>query len=202
MSPLQSNSPISFLASFVVVALTATACAAVRNDPYGSSKALHFIRTSCTATDYPNLCFSSLSGYAGTIRTDPIQLAQAALSVSLTGARATATSIAKTLKSGGVGAKEAGAISDCVDNIGDSVEELRKTIKEMGGLRKSKNFKLCISDMQTWVSSALTDENTCMEEFPSSSMALAARNSVRDEIVKAAQLTSNALSLINGLSGV
>ncbi|WOL07561.1 21 kDa protein-like [Canna indica] len=189
--------------TLIALAVNANTCAAVKPDPYGGSKTLNFIRSSCTATQYPNLCFTSLSAYAGTIQTSPRQLAHAALSVSLTTARSTVTSISKMLKGSGASSREAEAISDCMDNMADSVDELRKSLQEMGHLR-GKNFKVCVNDMQTWVSSALTDENTCMEGLPASSTSMVAsqRSAIRGEIVKAAQLTSNALSLINGLNGV
>lgn len=187
----------------VALAVSAGTCSAARPEPYGG-KNLNFIRSSCGATQYPSLCFSSLSAYASTIQRSPVQLAQAALSVSLTGARTTAATITKLLKGSGaaVGAREAEAMNDCLENMGNSVEELRDSLKEMGHL-KGKDLRLRVNDMQTWVSSALTDENTCMEGLPTTaSMKVGVRGTIRGEIVKAVQLTSNALSLINGLSGV
>ncbi|THU65507.1 hypothetical protein C4D60_Mb05t04400 [Musa balbisiana] len=49
------------------------------------------------------------------------------------------------------------AMKDCMETLGDSVSELQESLTAMGRLGgKSKRFR--ISNMQTWVSAALTDD--------------------------------------------
>jgi pectinesterase inhibitor-like protein len=57
-----------------------------------------------------------------------------------------------------------------------------------------------MSDLQTWVSAALTDENTCTEGFQEINATGNIKTIVRGKIVQVAQLTSNALALINKLA--
>lgn len=92
-------------------------------------------------------------------------------------------------------------MKDCVEVLGDSVDELRRSIGEMGHLRTS-SFQLTMSDVQTWVSAALTDENTCTDGFQETASATGAdfKTAVRGRVVEVAQLTSNALALINQLA--
>jgi len=62
---------------------------------------------------------------------------------------------------------------------------------------------MTMSDVQTWVSAALTDESTCMDGFEESEMSIDGTNTksrVRGLVVQVAQLTSNALALINQLA--
>lgn len=80
--------------------------------------------------------------------------------------------------------------------IDDSIDELQKSIGEIVRIRRS-NFVLIMSDLQTWVSAALTDEDTCMDGFSGRAMNGYAKMMVRKRIVKIAHLTSNALALIN-----
>ncbi|MBA0796685.1 hypothetical protein Gohar_007432 [Gossypium harknessii] len=87
-------------------------------------------------------------------------------------------------------------MADCVEVIGDSVDELRQSIEELGHISRS-NFALTMSDIQTWVSAALTDEDTCMDGFAGKSMNGNVKTMVRKRIVKIAHLTSNALALVN-----
>jgi pectinesterase inhibitor-like protein len=54
-----------------------------------------------------------------------------------------------------------------------------------------------IDDVQTWVSAALTDESTCSDGFAGNAMNGNLKTAVRGRIVNIAQLTSNALALIN-----
>ncbi|BAT91348.1 hypothetical protein VIGAN_06266900 [Vigna angularis var. angularis] len=107
----------------------------------------------------------------------------------------------------GLKPREVAAMKDCVEVLSDSVDELRRSIDGMIHLRTS-NFEMTMSDVQTWVSAALTDENTCTDGFQESPTAAAAatiggtntKTRVRGLVVQVAQLTSNALALINQLA--
>ncbi|CAI9092063.1 OLC1v1027210C1 [Oldenlandia corymbosa var. corymbosa] len=162
-----------------------------------------FIRSSCSSTTYPRLCYSSLANQATVIRNDPNLLASAALSVSMNSARSTSSMMVKLAQSHGLTPREVGAMHDCVETLSDSVDLLRKSMGEMGQLRGSKaDFGLLMSDIQTWVSAALTDDDTCTEGFAGKTMNGNTKLAVRRDIVNVAHLTSNALALINAYSSL
>lgn len=98
-------------------------------------------------------------------------------------------------------AREAEALSDCVEELGDAVEELHWSIEEMGADKRKNDesdFELRMSDIKTWVSAALTDEDTCVDGFSEKSMdGSEIKSAVREHIVNVAQMTSNALALVN-----
>jgi len=54
-----------------------------------------------------------------------------------------------------------------------------------------------MSNVETWVSSALTDESTCGDGFAGKALDGRIKASIRARMVSVAQVTSNALSLIN-----
>ncbi|KAF4372124.1 hypothetical protein F8388_000340 [Cannabis sativa] len=94
--------------------------------------------------------------------------------------------------------KEVAAMKDCVEELSDSVDELKRSMGEMSKVGKeSRDFKIMINDIQTWVSAALTDESTCSDGFGGNDMNGNLKTVVRGKIVNVAQLTSNALALIN-----
>lgn len=97
--------------------------------------------------------------------------------------------------------REVAAMRDCVEMLSDSVDELQKSISEMGNF-KSSGFEMMISDVQTWVSAALTDESTCTDGFAGNGLNGNLKTVVRGRIVNIAQLTSNALALINRYASV
>ncbi|KAK6132164.1 hypothetical protein DH2020_034089 [Rehmannia glutinosa] len=167
----------------------------------GDTKNTQFIRTSCSATTYPTLCYSSLSSHASAIQQDPKLLAHAALSVSLDTARSTSADMVKISRRAGLTRREAGAMADCVEELSDSVDQLRKSMAEMNQI-KGSNFGLTMSDVQTWVSAALTDEDTCMDGFAGKVMNGAARAAVRGRILNVVHMTSNALALINSYAAI
>ncbi|CAI9295752.1 unnamed protein product [Lactuca saligna] len=157
-----------------------------------------FIRTSCSLTSYPTLCFNSLSTRSGAIQTSPKLLAQTALSITLDTTRTTSLAMIKLSQVHGMAPQEVAAMKDCIELLSDAVYELKKSLEEMSQ-PGSKDFRLVMSDIQTWVSSALTDEDTCSEGFVNDPKM---KSVVRGKIVNVAHLTSNALALINNYASL
>ncbi|XP_022943092.1 21 kDa protein-like isoform X2 [Cucurbita moschata] len=167
--------------------------------PQSSSSSTEFIKTSCSSTTYPRLCFSSLSLHAASIQTSPRLLATAALSVSISSVKSATTQILKLSHAHGLSPRDVSALNDCLEELGDSVDSLISSISEMPKLR-GNDFDVVMSNIQTWVSAALTDETTCSEGFQGKAVNSGVKAVVRSKIVNIAQLTSNALSLINRIA--
>lgn len=156
-----------------------------------------YIKTSCSVTTYPRLCYHSLAIYAGKIKTNPKVLAHTALNVTLAATKDTSVIMRKLSKIRGLKPVETAAALDCVEEIGDAVDELQQSLYELGHVVRGSNFWHQMSDIQTWVSAALTDEHTCMDGFEERHMRGRVETVVRRYIVNVAHLTSNALALIN-----
>lgn len=140
--------------------------------------------------------------HADLIQSNRALLTGTALNVTLASAKSTSTMMSTLAKSQGLKPREVAAMKDCVEVLGDSVDELRRSIGEMSHLTPS-NFEMTMSDVQTWVSAALTDESTCTDGFQESvavSDGTDIKTTVRGRVVQVAQLTSNALALINQLA--
>lgn len=170
-------------------------------NPANPKGATNFIRTACRETLYPQLCLQCLSKYAHKIQQNERQLASAAIEVSLTRARSTASFVSKFYGLKGIKPREYQAIKDCIDNMGDSVEQLSQSLRELEKTNSAagggQDFMWHISNVQTWVSAALTDDNTCLDGFSGSSMNGKLKVAIRNRVVHVAQVTSNALALIN-----
>ncbi|KAL2238062.1 pectinesterase inhibitor 10-like [Sesamum indicum] len=160
-----------------------------------------YIRVSCRQTLYPKLCQKSLAKYATEIKTSPKLLATTALLVTFN----TTHSVSKRLRKLSVNRAlklkpgEIQALLECVEEVSDSVYELRKSIKELNDSRKGPEFELRMSDVQTWVSAALTDDDTCMDDFTTRGKV---KVLVRRFVVRIARLTSIALAFINNYAAV
>ncbi|PSS11503.1 Pectinesterase inhibitor domain protein [Actinidia chinensis var. chinensis] len=161
-----------------------------------------FIKKSCDeVTIYPKLCYTSLSTYANKIKSSPKRLAATALSVTLSATKSTSVVIKNMSKSHGLKLREAEAISDCVELVGDSVDELRRSMEELAHMGGS-NFEFRLNNIQTWVSGALTNDDTCMDGFAGKGMNGQVKTTVRGLILGVANLTSNALALINNYGAI
>ncbi|KAM0872162.1 hypothetical protein ACQ4PT_038902 [Festuca glaucescens] len=188
------------LLAAVLLAFAAAAAAAA------APAATDFIRKSCHATQYPSVCVQSLSAYsaAGSPPRSPQELARAALSVSADRAKSASAYVGRLVgpdRRGSAGGAKKGSspARDCLENMVDSVGHLRDAAKELGGnmgRAGTPAFRWHLSNVQTWCSAALTDENTCLDGL-SRGVDPRTRAAIRSKVVDVAQVTSNALALVN-----
>ncbi|KAF5480272.1 hypothetical protein F2P56_001035 [Juglans regia] len=184
---------ILFMNLLLVLSNIHTTLAAVSTKNYKTH-----IKTVCSSTTYPQVCYGSLSPYASKIKANPQKLCNTALSVAIKAARSASSTISKLSKKKGLTRSEAAVIKDCVENIKDTVDELKHSLKEMGNLGGS-DVQVKIDNIKTWVSAAITDEGTCTDGFSGQRVSTTLRNKIRVIILNVARPTSNALSLINTL---
>ncbi|XP_039032628.1 pectinesterase inhibitor 3-like [Hibiscus syriacus] len=154
------------------------------------------IRSSCINDCYPSLCLRTLSSYSGPINT-PRDLAQAAVKVSLARARKASSYLTNNVtvalwRSG----RERAALTDCVEQMAESVDELSRTLSELKHLR-GETFEFQMSNARTWVSAALTYEDTCLDGFEGVEKKV--KSDVKKKITNVAKVTSNALYMIRKL---
>ncbi|KAF9671903.1 hypothetical protein SADUNF_Sadunf12G0098900 [Salix dunnii] len=109
----------------------------------------NYLQKACNSTTYPQLCFSSLSSYTSTIKTSDLKLCNTALTVTLKAASNTSSLVKASSKQKGLSKSEAGAIKDCVDEMGDSIDELKQSLKALGSL-KGSDMEFQIATIQTW----------------------------------------------------
>ncbi|KAI9180791.1 hypothetical protein LWI28_008193 [Acer negundo] len=161
-----------------------------------------YLEASCRSTRYPALCVQCLSGYVNnTGLQSPQQLAQLALSVSLNKAlytRAYLLKVAKELKK--IKAKEYQMVQDCTEQINNGIDQLSQSIEELRRLNQEEAFSdqsfWHISNVETWVSAALTDATTCVDQFPVHNMSKL-KATIKGKVLNMVQVTSNALALFH-----
>ncbi|RZC86159.1 hypothetical protein C5167_026833 [Papaver somniferum] len=173
--------------------------------PYSTTTTAHnagtpenLVRSSCIHANYPDLCLRTLTSFMGQANT-PNDVAKAAVTVSLARAQKVSDYLKDLSKkrNGGGGKRENGALTDCVEEMTDSVEQLKKTLSELQHLR-SRTFRWQLSNVQTWVSAALTYEDTCLDGFKTVDGNIN-KDEIKKKINNLARITSNALYLINRL---
>lgn len=167
---------------------------------------IDFIKSSCRATRYPAVCVRTLAGYANVIRQSEQQLAIAALNVSISRTKSSGSFMKKVGKVKGIKPRELyGAVHDCNKNMDSSVDHLSQSVKELGlttgnnrGVGEGSGSVLWhMSNVQTWVSAALTDQNTCLDGFAAPHLDGNLKASIKARVVDVSQVTSNALALVN-----
>ncbi|KAL9177881.1 hypothetical protein ABFS82_01G088500 [Erythranthe guttata] len=167
-----------------------------------STKKYHaseYIQNSCKKTLYPDLCNKSLAKYSTKIKTNPKTLTIAALLVAFNTTQSTYKILKNLSRNRALNPGEKSGLLECVEEVSDSVYELQKSFKELFFSRKGPKFELQMNDIQTWVSAALTDDDTCMDDFRASGRM---KILVRGLVLRIARLSSIALSFINMYAGV
>ncbi|XP_038697287.1 21 kDa protein-like [Tripterygium wilfordii] len=173
--------------------------AVVSADPTTESSDSEYIRTSCGSTLYPDVCYTSLSRYASAVQSDPGRLARVAIAVNLSNARKMASYLSNLTREGGTNTGAASALHDCVSNLGDAVDEIEDSLKQMRdiGAGGASDFRFKISNVQTWMSAALTDEETCTDGFEDVPEGDKIKEKVLEGVGDVKKLTSNAVALVN-----
>ncbi|KAJ8752951.1 hypothetical protein K2173_008686 [Erythroxylum novogranatense] len=191
---MAKSSPTLYLLLLISLYISSTAKSAAT-----APSSLSFVKSSCNATTYPAVCFQSLSPFATLIRRNQRLLVHTALSVSLSRVGNTRRFVHKLTKLSGLKDRERSALRDCVQEVSDSIDSLSQSIKELKktGSYKGKDFEWRMSNIETWVSAALTDEGTCLDGFDSKALNGRVKTSIKERIVSVAHVTSNALALIN-----
>lgn len=164
-----------------------------------NANATDFIRRNCDATLYPELCYHSLARYATAVQQDPGRLARVAVGVSLSRAKRMALYVANISSRADYGAdpRSSSALHDCFSVMGDAVDQIRESVKQMRRLRGSgEELRFQLSNVQTWMSAALTNEDTCVDGFEDVEDG-PVKVEVCDRAVKVKELTSSALALVN-----
>ncbi|XP_021286309.1 21 kDa protein-like [Herrania umbratica] len=81
-------------------------------------------------------------------------------------------------------------------SLNDELHQSMAAMKDLQG----PDFEMKMSNVQTWVSAALINEDTCMDGMEGKAMNGKIKDTIRSNIGRVAQLTSNALAFINELS--
>lgn len=202
-----SSTALSFFVLTIIIFLIKPSESASAATP------LDFIRSSCASTLYPSLCFSSLSPYASDINRSPLKLSQIATSLSLKHLRSVsvhASSLSLMSASSSTNLPRptvASALKDCAVLLGSAASRIKNSmaeLKKLKGAARGRESRWCMSNIQTWLSAALTNEETCMDGLmeaggtaaPSSSVVV----DVSGKIGVAKMYTSVALALVNKLA--
>lgn len=147
------------------------------------------IRTVCNVTRFPASCIAAVSS-SNDHPTDP----QSILTLSL---RASVDELASLASSLGVKASSSNgqAVADCKDQVDDALSRLNDSLTAMvvvpGGVTLTDAK---ISDIQTWVSAAVTDQQTCLDGLEEVGSVVV--EEVKNMMKKSSEYVSNSLAIV------
>ncbi|KAF3775247.1 hypothetical protein EJ110_NYTH50906 [Nymphaea thermarum] len=180
--------------SWWIIALFISATTSVAAASYAATAEDYlYVKNACASTLYPSLCFSSLSSHADRIRRNPRNLVGVAISVTLSSVTDAAIYMLSMRQTSGGNAEKL-ALSDCTKMLADAASQMRASMKELKALKR-QTLRWQLSNVQTWMSAALTNEGTCTDGFDGLDEAVG--GAVSGKIGCVTEMTSNALALAN-----
>ncbi|GFP92499.1 pectinesterase/pectinesterase inhibitor u1 [Phtheirospermum japonicum] len=192
-----------FLALFASILLVA---GAESKDEYSGQtstvKVSPVIKSSCSSTLYPALCMSaiadSLSGNKLKVssRKDVIILS---LNVTITAVQRNYFAIEKLLAAGekNLTKLEKEALHVCLETIDETLDELHTAVDDLKVYPFKKSIKQHADDLKTLISSAITNQETCLDGFSHGKDEKHAREVlVGGHVLRVEKLCSNSLAML------
>ncbi|KAM0069337.1 putative pectinesterase [Helianthus debilis subsp. tardiflorus] len=166
------------------------------------SRARTYIEAQCRTTLYFDLCVKTLLPYAN--KNDlpsPQKLAQISLTTCLAKTRFTKAyvdMVAKQLNKT-KNPREYQALEDCLRQINNGVNQITLSVKELQEMGKDgeEKFSWHESNVQSWVSAALTDATTCMDGILGDEIGSKTKSMIKARFLNVKQLASNSIALFS-----
>lgn len=170
---------------------------ATQNSISLATKGNDYTRDACRVTRCPSLCVHSLSPFSGSAKRSPHLWARAAVSVTLAEAEAIGRYIEEFNRTAHMKGRARFVLSDCVECFRDTVDQLHSSLADLRTLNR-RSFASQVGNVQTWVSAALTYEDTCLDGLRGCKGERV--TALTGEVGNMMRFTSNALALVNLLA--
>ncbi|XP_071685579.1 pectinesterase inhibitor 9-like [Rutidosis leptorrhynchoides] len=185
--------------SFFVISLTIFMFSSIVES---RSRARMYLQLQCRSAIYPDLCVETLLPYVSKNGLpSPQTLAQISLATCLSKARFTNTYLNMVVKK--LNETETSenyqAIEQCLRQINDGVNQITQSFKELQKIGKDGDEKFIWheSNVQTWVSAALTDAITCLDGLLTDETSKRELAMIKARFLNVKQLASNSLMMFS-----
>ncbi|KAK4436221.1 putative pectinesterase/pectinesterase inhibitor 34 [Sesamum alatum] len=206
-SPTPKKSKIKLLLILAATLMVASAISAalvvvIRNRANsGAGSRLHNRRPSqamsraCSRTLYPNLCVNSLLDFPGAITASDKELVHISVNMTLQKVGRALFS-ASEITNLDMDPHVRSAYMDCLELLDDSVDLLSRSLTSVvpGGAPSGST-----QDVLTWLSAALTNQDTCNEGFDELNGYV--KSQMSDRLKDLSELVSNCLAIYNAAGG-
>ncbi|KAL2515895.1 putative pectinesterase/pectinesterase inhibitor 26 [Forsythia ovata] len=162
-----------------------------------ASNSAKSLKTVCAVTRYPESCISSISSLNHPPTANPLNFFN--LSLQATARElSNLTSLPKELISKSNDKRTESALKDCISLFDDSVSQLSRSLGLMKvGTGEKVLTDMNISDLQTWISAAMTDQETCLDGI--GEMGSTVPDEFRVKVQKSQEYMSNTLAILNNI---
>ncbi|KAF5188675.1 21 kDa protein-like [Thalictrum thalictroides] len=156
-----------------------------------------YVRDACRVTRYRSLCIQLLAPYSSYARHNPRRWAEVGVIVTKREAN-NVSRFLHTLKARvHFRRRQKIALSDCIECLQETLDNLNESLGELKHL-EARTFELQMANVETYMSAALTDEDTCLDSFDGRKGKRV--KMLQNKLVKVSHITSIALALVTELA--
>lgn len=198
-----------FLALFATLFLVAAVIGIVagvnsrkNSDDHEATSPSHTIlKSSCSSTLYPELCYSAIvtAGLTHKVSSQKDVIEQS-LNITTTAVEHNYFTIKKLLKRKNLTKREKGALHDCLENIDETLDELHEAVEDLEEYPTKKSLIQHADDLKTLISSAITNQVTCLDGFSHDDADKEVRKVLIAGQVHVEHMCSNALAMIKNMT--
>ncbi|XP_061358751.1 pectinesterase-like isoform X2 [Gastrolobium bilobum] len=204
----KKNNKKLFLALFATLVLVVAIVAIVSShkssyDNNDKSTSHAIIRSACSSTLYPELCFSTIASEPSLSQkvSSHINVIELSLNKTIGIVQRNYFTIEKLLTRKGLTKRAKTALHDCLEIIDETLDELDKAKDDLKDYPSSKkSLPQQAEDLKTLISSAITNQVTCLDGFSHAAADKILRKFLDAGQVHAEHLCSNALAMTKNLT--
>lgn len=166
------------------------------------------IKSSCSATLYPELCFSALSAAPAAAMSkmnSPKDVIQLSLNLTITAVQHNYFAIKKliTTRKSTLTKREKTSLHDCLEMVDETLDELYKTDHELRDYPAAANNKSIAEqadELKILLSAAMTNQETCLDGFSHDRADKKIREELMEGQMHVFHMCSNALAMIKNMT--
>ncbi|XP_010534986.1 PREDICTED: pectinesterase/pectinesterase inhibitor 3-like [Tarenaya hassleriana] len=193
----------AFLFVAAVAGIVAGAAKA-NSKPSNLSPSSHVVlRSACSSARYQDLCVSAISTSAltGVELTSQRDVIEASLNITTTAVEHNYFTIKKLLeKRKGLTKREKTALHDCLETIDETLDELHEAMDDLNEYPDKKSLRQHADDLKTLISSAITNQETCLDGFSHDDADKKVRKALEKGQIHVEHMCSNALAMIKNMT--
>ncbi|TKY61157.1 Pectinesterase 3 [Spatholobus suberectus] len=186
----------------LLLALCATLLLVASGDN-GSSPSHAIIKSACSSTLYPELCFSTIASEPGLAHkvSSHKNVIEVSLNITTGIVERNYFTIQKLLHRS-LTKRQKTALHDCLETIDETLEELHKAMDDLKDYPSNSKKPLSqhADDLNTLISSAITNQETCLDGFSHDEADKRLRQHLEGGQVHVEHLCSNALAMTKNLT--
>ncbi|CAK9324753.1 unnamed protein product [Citrullus colocynthis] len=157
------------------------------------------VRSTCAMTLYPELCETTISSGVGSKSSK--EAIESSVNITIGAVKDNYKRIKKLVKTGkNLRKREKIALNDCLETGEETLRELYEVVDDLHEYPNKKSLSQYADDLKTFLSSAITNQETCVDGFSHDKADKKVRESLEAGLIHVEKLCSVALALIKNLT--